>query len=90
MIAYRVIQPTVAGESFDLVESVPPARDLPYERAKDHEVRIDLVNGADLVHRGMPCGRRGLMRSMAHRSLWPRSYGIALVQVGRAAELNIE
>jgi hypothetical protein len=47
-VAYRTIQPTAAGELFDLVhpESGPAAGDRSYGRGKEREVRIDLVNGA--------------------------------------------
>ena len=42
-IAYRTLQPTAAGEFFDIVheESMPAAG-----RSKGQEVRVDLVNGA--------------------------------------------
>lgn len=47
-IAYRTIQPTAAGESFDIVHEVSIAaeQDRTFERSKDREVQIDLVHGA--------------------------------------------
>jgi len=47
-IAYRTIQPTAAGQSFDIVseEMGTDWRDRLRGRSGNHEVRIDLVNGA--------------------------------------------